>query len=93
MNNRIDGKSVSVGEATPAREMTFSLSEAQISAVTADWSTADGTAIAGEDYVGSSGSILFAPGGTSKTVSVPILDDSLNEATESFFVPSTTSSV
>ncbi len=43
------------------------------SLVTVDYSTADGTAVAGTDYTATSGQLIFQPGDTSQTVSVPIL--------------------
>ena len=45
--------------------------------VTADFSTADGSAIGGLDYLPQSGTLVFAPGETSKTFTVPIIDDLL----------------
>ena len=52
--------------------------------VSVDWATADGTAIAGEDYTGASGTLTFAPGETSKTVSVAVLDDTVSDSGETF---------
>ena len=52
--------------------------------VTVDYATADGTAKAGEDYTATSGTLTFGPGESSKTVSVPILDDALDEGEETF---------
>ena len=46
------------------------------------YATADGTATQGEDYTGVSGTLRFTPGETSKTVSVPVLDDAHDEGTE-----------
>ena len=50
--------------------------------VTVDWATADGTATAGEDYTAASGSLTFAPGETSKRVSVAVLNDTASEGDE-----------
>ena len=52
--------------------------------VTVDYATAEGTATAGEDYTSTSGTLTFAAGEASKTVSVPILDDDLDEGNETF---------
>ena len=46
------------------------------------YATSDGTATQGEDYTGVSGTLRFAPGETSKTVSVPVLDDAHDEGSE-----------
>ncbi|HBJ38595.1 MAG TPA: sugar dehydrogenase [Planctomycetaceae bacterium] len=49
-----------------------------------DYATVPGTATAGQDYVKTSGSIVFLPGQSVATVNVPILDDSLYEGNETF---------
>ena len=51
--------------------------------VTVDYATSDGTATAGSDYTATSGTLTFATGETEKTVSVPVLDDSHDEGSES----------
>ncbi len=50
--------------------------------VSVDWATADGTAVAGRDYTAASGTLTFAPGETTKTVSVAILNDTTSEGDE-----------
>ena len=50
--------------------------------VTVDWATADGTAKAGVDYTATRGTLTFTPGQTAKTVSVLVLDDVLDEGSE-----------
>ena len=52
--------------------------------VTVDYATADGTAKAGEDYTATSGTLTFAAGERTKTVNVPVLDDSVDEGEETF---------
>ena len=52
--------------------------------VTVDYTTVDGTAKAGEDYMRSSGTLAFSPGELEKTVAVPILDDARDEGEETF---------
>ncbi|MCU0624781.1 MAG: hypothetical protein MUF53_13095, partial [Gemmatimonadaceae bacterium] len=52
--------------------------------VTLDWATADGTASAGEDYTAAAGSLTFAPGETSQTISIAIAPDTVWEANEAF---------
>ncbi|HEU4767608.1 MAG TPA: Calx-beta domain-containing protein, partial [Pyrinomonadaceae bacterium] len=52
----------------------------------AEFSTTDGTAIAGQDYTSTSGTLTFAPGETSKTIQIPIANDATTEADENFTV-------
>ncbi len=73
--------------ADEAVEFEVSLSRAFTGAehsVTVDYATSDGTATAGEDYTAASGTLTFAAGETTKTVSVPVLDDSHDEGHETF---------
>ncbi|MGC1469092.1 MAG: Calx-beta domain-containing protein [Sphingorhabdus sp.] len=65
----------------PSLVFTVSLDSASGVPVTLDFATADGTAIAGADYSAASGSLTFAPGETVKTITVPLLDDTLYEPT------------
>ena len=52
--------------------------------VAVNFTTVDGTAQAGSDYVSTSGTLVFAPGETSKTITVPLLNDSIVENNETF---------
>ena len=54
--------------------------------VSVDYSTADGTAVAGSDYQSNSGTLNFAVGETAKTISVNVLGDELEEPDEDFYV-------
>ena len=51
---------------------------------TIDYSTADGTARAGTDYTAVSGTLTFAPGDHLTQVTVPILDDAIEDSGETF---------
>jgi hypothetical protein len=42
--------------------------------VTVNFATADGTALAGADYLAASGTLTFDPGQTTKTIEVTVLD-------------------
>ena len=53
--------------------------------VTVDYATADGAATAGADYGSVSGMLTFAPGESSATVLVDIVDDEAYELDETFF--------
>jgi hypothetical protein len=65
---------------------TVSLSAASNAPVTVHYSTANGTATAGSDYQSQSGALTFAPGETTKTITVPVTGDRLGESNETFFV-------
>ena len=52
--------------------------------VSVNYRTQDGSAQADSDYVSGAGTITFAPGETSKTINIPIIDDFIFEANESF---------
>ena len=52
--------------------------------VTVAYATADGTAVAGADYVAASGTLTLAPGETRRTLSVALLDDAADEPEERF---------
>ena len=67
-----------------AMEFAVTMSRASTSTVTVDYATSDGSATAGADYTASSGRLSFAPGETSKTVSVPVLDDAHDDGGETF---------
>ncbi len=65
-------------------DFAVTLHRAAAHEVSVDYATADGTAAAGADYTAASGTLTFAPGETAKTVSVPLLDDSIDEGKERF---------
>ncbi|KAJ8723698.1 hypothetical protein PYW07_007678 [Mythimna separata] len=54
--------------------------------VTVQYTTEDGTAEAGSDYVAAAGSLTFKHGETEKTFSVQVIDDDVFEEDEHFFV-------
>ena len=63
---------------------TVSLTPVSGRQVTVQYATANGSAIAPGDYTATSGSLTFAPGQTTKTVSVPVNGDALDEIDETF---------
>jgi Ca2+-binding RTX toxin-like protein len=63
---------------------TVTLSKASKLRVTVAYATADGTAAAGSDYTATRGTLVFAPGETSKTVAVAIVGDAAVEPDETF---------
>ncbi|NYZ22416.1 cellulase family glycosylhydrolase [Azospirillum oleiclasticum] len=63
---------------------TVTLSKAAAQTVTLDYTTTDGTAKAGQDYVAAKGTLSFAPGETTKQVKVTVLGDSDSSEQETF---------
>jgi len=53
---------------------------------TVGYGTFDGTAVAGSDYVETTGQLVFNPGDAPKIVEVPIIGDAVEEASEIFFL-------
>lgn len=72
------------GNATTTAVFTIGLSQPSTQAVTVQYATTNGTAIAGSDYTAVSGTVTFAPGETSRTVAVPVVRDLVAESTETF---------
>ena len=58
------------------------LSKARVATTTVQYATSDGSATAGSDYTSTSGTLTFGPLETSKTVSVPVLDDAHDDGSE-----------
>ena len=83
--------SVAPAEATEGEDetldFTVTLEPEATGTVTVDYATAttaDDTATEGDDYTARSGRLVFAPGQTSQTVSVPIVDDDEEDSGETF---------
>ena len=62
------------------------LAPANARTVTVHYASADVTATAAADYTPASGTLVFAPGSTARTIEVPIADDNLDEQDEEFTV-------
>ena len=66
---------------------TVSLSAAYDAPVTVNFATADGTATTKDnDYVATSGTLTFAPGETTKTITIQVKGDNKKETNETFFL-------
>ncbi len=76
------------GEEVDAAKAAFlvRLSSPSPESVVVQFSTADGTAIEGDDYTAASGTVVFDPGMTTGTVAVSVIDDSELESDETFVV-------
>src|SRR5262245_32994435 len=65
---------------------SVTLSEPATETVTVNYQTANGSAMAGNDYVAAAGTLTFVPGETSKTFYIQFIGDNKNEPDETFFV-------
>lgn len=81
--------SYTVGEADGTVTVTVTLSQSSSSTVTVDYATSDGSATGsddGGDYGPVSGTLLFSPGETTKTIVIDIYNDFCCESSETFSV-------
>src|SRR4051794_8765055 len=76
--------SVDVSETAAAVQISVGLQSASTAPVTVDYHTADGTALAGAHYAAQAGTLVFAPGERTKTISVPIFDNAEAKPTRLF---------
>ena len=65
-------------------DFTVTLAPAAGGTVTVGYATSDGTATEPEDYASTTGTLTFTAGQTTKTVSVPIVDDDTPDSGETF---------
>ena len=82
----IEGTSVFEGDSgTTEATLAVALSSVSSRHVTVDYRTADGTARAGSDYSGESGTLTFSPGELSETITIDVKGDTLAEGEEEEF--------
>ncbi|WP_198000435.1 Calx-beta domain-containing protein [Gimesia alba] len=77
---------VTINENMETATLTVSLDHEVEAPISINYSTADGSALSSSDYQSTSGILAFAPGETSKTVTISIHDSALVEMDETFFV-------
>jgi hypothetical protein len=85
----VSDESVGEGEDSIGLEVTLNFPEGTTAAgydITVPWTTADGTAKAGLDYVAQNSSTIIDAGNLSSTINVPVIDDRLVEPDQSFTV-------
>ena len=83
----LSSRTISVDEEAGPAVVTVNLDPASTGTVTVYYATQDsaaGLAKAGEDYTATSGTLTFAPGETSKTITIEILGDDIYEGLERF---------
>ncbi len=73
-------------EANSVFSFDVRIDEAKTEEVRVQYATVDGSAIAGEDYISTSGTLTFAPGETKKSIEVEIIVDEWLEPDENFIV-------
>ena len=89
-----DASAVSIGNGsakegdrgTTPLHLTVTMAGAQAAPVTVPYLTADGTAKAPADYDATGGVLTFAPGETSKRITVPVVGDTRHERDQTFTV-------
>ena len=84
---QINNASVGEGQ-TGTRNLTFTVTLTPDTAdtVTVSYATANGTALAPADYTATTGSLTFAPHVVTRTLTVPVVGDTLDEDNETFSV-------
>ena len=90
MTTIIDPPAVTIGNANAAESDGEIVFEVELSAsstrqITVEYRTVDGTATEPEDYVKASGSLTFAAGQTSGSITIRVVDDPLDEADRETF--------
>ncbi|MEA5551989.1 PKD domain-containing protein [Anabaena cylindrica UHCC 0172] len=83
----INDRTITEGDnGTAAVTFTVSLSTASAKPIAVNYATLDDTAVAGSDYTATNGTLTFAPGETTKTISVQVAGDTVDEFDETFFL-------
>lgn len=81
-----ESASYNFGEGIGSAILTVTLSSVSQETVTVDYVASDGTATGGSDYTPTLGKLTFAPGTTNQTITVPILEDNIDETNETVLV-------
>ncbi|MGY8914837.1 MAG: beta strand repeat-containing protein, partial [Flavobacteriales bacterium] len=90
--NATFGPTISINDVTVTEEagnaiFTVTLDKNKPGGFNVNFATANGTALEGSDYTTTSGTLSFVGTiGETKTISIPIIDNSYGEITENFFV-------
>ena len=84
----IGGASIDEGDGGTTHYVSIPvfLTETSTSTVTVHYTTADATALAGQDYVAQSGTLTFAPGVTQQNILVAVAGDAIVEGNETFTI-------
>lgn len=76
-NRTITINDISVNENAGTATFTVSTNKTHSMSFSGSYATSNGTAVAGTDYTAKSGGFLISAGTTSKTISIPILDNAV----------------
>jgi subtilisin-like proprotein convertase family protein len=87
-----DAMEYSVSEAAGTATLTATLSHPSAFQITVNYTTLDGTAISGSDYITSTSVLTFAPGSTQETLALSLVNDPAYENSEFFTVELTSAS-
>lgn len=83
---QFESSDVSVRESESSMTLVVLRSDSTVGAVTVEYSTFNRSALAGQDYVATSGTLAFADGESYRTITIPILNDMLADPGETFGV-------
>lgn len=84
---RLSNSNVTVAESVGTANLNVTVDSSPTEVITVSYATANGTAVSGSDYVQTSGIITFGINDTDpKQISIPIIDDSIPEETQSFIL-------
>jgi hypothetical protein len=83
---RISVHDVTVDEGQEVADVVVTLDAASSSTASVDYATRSGSAASGRDFDGETGTLVFLPGGVTKTISVNLSDDAKSETAEHFSV-------
>ncbi|MEZ4674047.1 MAG: Calx-beta domain-containing protein [Caldilineaceae bacterium] len=82
----VDIADTTIDEADGSAIFTVSLSTSSRKPVVLDYSTADASAVAPDDYTGTTNVLTITPGTTSGLITIPVNSDFVDEETETFTV-------
>ncbi len=85
-SNTVEDIKRDANDTNPINYFKLAIDHALSVDVSVDYQTKDGTAIAGQDYIASSGTITISAGTTSILIPITIISDTLDEPNETFFL-------
>ncbi|HZF04437.1 MAG TPA: Ig-like domain-containing protein [Patescibacteria group bacterium] len=81
-----DARMVEGDSGTTSLVFTLTLSKAALTPVTVNFVTSNSSAVAPGDYATTSGTLIFVPGTTTRTIPVAVIGDEWLEGNENFFI-------